>query len=197
MINKEALSYLSFFFFPFFLWSQRSTALFYLFIYLFFTAFVKHSLSLWRVKLFKWMRFPKEPCSQRSTQSDIDMLSSWCLSLRTSQVVDGPELRSWVFFPLLLLSNFSLSPRHDLLLLFLVQTPIFLSQLSQNLSRKHLPWSSLEITCLKSGQLRISWLSWKWWRWRGDLERKQGEVRLVLLNLTERLVEDILLFNDL
>lgn len=121
------------------------------------------------------MRFPKELCSQRSTQSDIDMLSGWCVSLRTSWVVDGSELRSW-FFPLLLLSNFSLSPRNDLLLLFLVQTPIFLSQVSQKLSRKHLLWSSLEITCLKSGQLRISWLSWKWWSWRGiKREARWGE----------------------
>lgn len=104
------------------------------------------------------MRFPKELCSQRSIQSDIDMLSSWRLSLRTSWVVDGPELRSW-FFPLLLLSNFSLSPRNDLLLLFLVWTPIFFSQVSQKLSRKHLLCGSTEITCRNSGQLRVLWLS--------------------------------------
>lgn len=133
------------------------------------------------------MRFPKELCSQRSTQSDIDMLSSWCLSLRTSWVVDGPELRSW-FFPLLLLSNFSLSPRNDLLLLFLVQTPIFLSQVRRKLSWKHLLWSSLEITCLKSGQLRFSWLSWIWWSWR----RSQGELRFVIWKFDWKIGENIL-----
>lgn len=89
------------------------------------------------------MRFPKELCSHRSTQSDIDMLSSWRLSLRTSLVVDGPELRSW-FSPLPLLSNISLSPRNDLLLLFLVRTRLSLSQVSQKLSRKHLLWGSSE-----------------------------------------------------
>lgn len=94
------------------------------------------------------MRFPKELCLQRSTQSDIDMLSSWCLSLRMSRVVDRPELRSWffIFFPLLLpLSNFSLSSRNDLLLLFLVQSLIFLSKVSQNLSGNtcwRAPWRS-------------------------------------------------------
>lgn len=59
-----------------------------------------------------------------------------------------------------LLSNSSLSPANDLLLLFLVPTKIFLIPLSQKLCRKHLRWGSSEISHLKSGQLRISRAWW-------------------------------------
>lgn len=47
--------------------------------------------------------------------------------------------------PLLLLSNFSLSPRNDLFLLFLVQTLIFFSEVCQKLPRNtcyKVPWRS-------------------------------------------------------
>lgn len=106
------------------------------------------------------MRFPKEPRSLRSVSK-----CYWRV-VKPVALSEDASARWWAWAadsspPLL--SNSSLSPSNDLLLLFLVPTKIFLILLSQKLSRKHLRWGSSEISRLKSGQLRISWA---WWRRR-------------------------------
>lgn len=113
----------------------------------------KHSKWYWHV-------VKPEPLSK-------DILGCW-----------RPWAAIMIFFPLLLLSNFSLSPRNDLILLFLVQTPIFLSQLSQKLSRntcyEH-PWRSPVCNLVNWG---FSWARNENYDYWG---KEESKVRLVVV----------------
>lgn len=104
-------------------------------------------LLFWRSCWSKW-DFPKSCVCREALKVILTCCQAgaclWgCLGLLTGLSCDHDFS---FFFPLLLpLSNFSLSSRNDLLLLFLVQSLIFLSKVSQNLSGKtcwRAPWRS-------------------------------------------------------
>lgn len=170
MINKEVLSY------PFFFLKLSSCGLKDQLL-AFFPPNVRQTFTVFSVSKNCWSKwdFP-ESCVCREALKVVLTCCQASASLRGRLGLLTGLSCDHDFFPLLLLSNFSLSLGSDLLLLFLVQPPVFFSQVSQKSSRKHLLWSSLEITCLKSGRLRVCWSSWKWWSWQGiKTEVRWGE----------------------